>query len=159
MENVLIKVGERPPEATVFTKPGEAQTLTELRGDGPAVLLFFPLAFSGVCTKEMCSIADDFSSWESIGARVIALSVDSPFTNLKFAESTNAKFPIVSDFNREATRAFDVERADLLGMHGVSERAAFVIDKAGVIRYAWVGENPGVFPPLEDVRAAVQQLN
>jgi peroxiredoxin len=155
----VIQAGQPAPEGVrVFTKPGEVKTLKELRGDGPAVLLFFPLAFSGVCTKEMCSIADDFAPWADLGASVIALSVDSPFTNVKFAESTNAQFPIVSDFNREAMTAFDVERDDLLGMHGVSERAAFVIDRDGMIQYAWVGENPGVFPPMEEIRAAVREL-
>ena len=154
----MIKVGEKAPDAQVFTKPGEAKSLSELRGDGPGVLLFFPMAFSGVCTKEMCTIAEDYSVWEGLGASVVALSVDSPFVNAKFAESTKASFPIVSDFNREATQAFDVERDDLLGMKGVSERAAFVIDKGGVVRYAWVGENPGVFPPLEEIREAVKGL-
>jgi peroxiredoxin len=155
----MTKTGEMAPDAKVFVKPGEARSLSELRGDGPAVLLFFPLAFSGVCTKEMCAIGDDYPAWQEIGARVIAISVDSPFTNIKFAESTNAPFPIVSDFNLEATRAYGVERDDLLGMKGVSERAVFVIDKAGVVRYTWIGENPGVFPPLDEVRAAVSALS
>jgi peroxiredoxin len=154
----VVQTGQRAPDATVFVKPGEARRISELREGGPAVLLFFPLAFSGVCTKEMCAIAEDYKKWNDVGATVIAISVDSPFVNVKFAESTGAQFPIVSDFNREATRAYDVERADLLGMHGVSERAAFVIDADGVIRYAWVGENPGVFPPLDEIQSAVAAL-
>jgi peroxiredoxin len=155
----VVKVGDKAPDASVFTKPGESKTLRELRGDAPGVILFFPLAFSGVCTKEMCAIADNFAAWNDVGARVVAISVDSPFTNMKFAESTNASFPIVSDFNHEAMRAFDVERDDLLGMKGVSERAAFVIDRSGIVRYAWVGENPGVFPPLEEIRETVATLS
>jgi peroxiredoxin len=151
----VIKTGDKAPEVAVFTKPGEAKTLRELQGDKVGVVLFFPLAFSGVCTKEMCAVADDFAAWNDVGASVVAISVDSPFTNVKFAESTNAAFPIASDFNRAATRAFGVEREDLLGMRGVSERAAFVIDREGVVQYAWVGENPGVFPPLDEIRAAV----
>lgn len=155
----MIQAGQPAPEdVRVFTRPGVAKTLRELRGDGPAVLLFFPLAFSGVCTKEICSIADDFAPWADLGASVIALSVDSPYTSVKFAESTKATFPIVSDFNGEAMRAFDVERDDLEGMKGVSERAVFVIDRAGVIRYTWIGAHPGVFPPMEEIRAAVQKL-
>lgn len=156
--SVIEAGGQAPENVRVFVRPGEAKTLRELRGDGPAVLLFFPLAFSGVCTKEMCSIAEDFTPWADLGANVIAISVDSPFTNAKFAESMNATFPIVSDFNREAMEAFDVERANVMGLRGVSERAAFVIDRGGIIRYAWVGEDPDIATPMDEVRAAVERL-
>ena len=154
----MVGVGVRAPDATVFVRPEEPARLSELMAGRPTVLLFFPLAFSGLCTKELCAVADDFSGWERVGANVIALSVDSPYTNVKYAESVGASFPVVSDFNREATRAYDVERTDVEGLLSVSERAAFVIDSGGTIRYAWVGEHPGVFPPLEDVRAAVARL-
>jgi glutaredoxin-dependent peroxiredoxin len=154
----VIKVGERAPDAEVFPKPREPRSLSELRGDGPSVLLFFPMAFSSTCTEEICNVSENFSAWESVGANVIALSVDSPYTNIAFAASTNAKFPIVSDFNRAAARAFGVLRADLGGLKDTSERAVFVIDAAGVVRYTWIGEHPGVFPPLEEVRAAVAEL-
>ncbi|HSL71754.1 MAG TPA: redoxin domain-containing protein, partial [Longimicrobiales bacterium] len=75
-----------------------------------------------------------------------------------FAEACGAQFPTVSDFNKEATRAYDVMRSDLSGLHEVSERAAFVVDRTGRIAYAWVGEHPGVFPPLDEIRAAVQRI-
>ena len=154
---MALKVGDTAPNATVFLKPREPVQLNDYRGR-PVVLLFFPLAFSGVCTQEMCAMAEDYSAYQKIGAEVIGISVDSPYVNQKFAESCNARFPILSDFNKEATRAYDVLRADLGGLKGVSERAAFVIDKSGQIRYAWVGENPGVMPPLQEIKAAVQGL-
>jgi len=82
--------------------------------------------------------------------------VDSPYVNRKFAEDCGAPFPILSDFNREATDAYGVRR-ELGGLEGVSERAAFVVDPAGIVRYVWVGEHPGVFPPLEEIREAARR--
>jgi len=154
---MALKVGDRAPDATVFVRPREPVNLNALEGR-PMVLLFFPLAFSGVCTTEMCTIAEDYSSWSDLGAQVVGISVDSPFVNQKFAESTSATFPIVSDFNKEAAAAYNVLREDLGGLKGVSERAAFVIDASGRIAYAWVGENPGVFPPLDEIKAATATL-
>jgi glutaredoxin-dependent peroxiredoxin len=152
---MALKVGDRAPDATVFPKPREPVQLSHYTGK-PVVLLFFPLAFSGVCTKEMCTVAEDYSAWTDLGAQVIGISVDSPWVNQKFAEACNATFPIVSDFNKEATAAYDVMRGDLGGLKGVSERAAFVIDRNGRIAYAWVGENPGIFPPLDEIKDAVR---
>jgi peroxiredoxin len=104
----------------------------------------------------MCAVADDWSAWQALGANVIGISVDSPYVNVRFAEETKAPFPIVSDFNREASRAYDVLRPDLGGLKDVSERVVYVIDRAGTITYAWQGEHPGVFPPLDEVKAAVR---
>jgi peroxiredoxin len=154
---MALKVGDTAPDATVFRKPREPVQLSGYHGR-PVVLLFFPLAFSGVCTQEICSMAENYSEYQKLGVEVVGISVDSPYVNRKFAESCNAQFPILSDFNKEATRAYDVLRADLGGLKGVSERAAFVIDNAGKIRYAWVGENPGVMPPLAEIKTAVSAL-
>ena len=150
------QVGDTAPDATVFVRPREPVRLRDYQ-DQPLVLLFFPLAFSGVCTREVCTVAEDYSAWENLGARVVGISVDSPYVNQRFMEACNAKFPIVSDFNREATTAYDVVRPDLGGLKDVSERAAFVIGRDGVIKYAWVGEHPGVFPPLDEIKEAVKR--
>jgi peroxiredoxin len=154
---MALKAGDVAPDAKLFGKPKEVVQLGEVLGTQPVVLLFFPLAFSSTCTKEMCTVAEDYSSYEQLGARVIGISVDSPYVNQKFAESCNAKFPILSDFNREATTAYGILRNDLNGLKGVSERAAFVIGRNRRITYSWVGEHPGVFPPLEEIKEAVQQ--
>jgi peroxiredoxin len=148
------KVGENAPDATVFKYPRESVRLSEYRGR-KHVLLFFPLAFSSTCTTEMCTMAENYSDYEKLGVTVIGLSVDSPYTNQKFAESCHASFPFLSDFNKEAAEAYGVLRPALGELKGVSERAAFVIDEAGRITYAWVGENPGVLPKFEEIRAAV----
>jgi len=151
---MAIKVGEAAPDATVFKYPREPVRLSEWRGR-KHVLLFFPLAFSSTCTTEMCTMAEDYSSYQQLGVEVIGLSVDSPYVNQKFAESCNARFPILSDFNKEAAKAYEVLRPALGELRGVSERAAFVVDANGIVRYAWVGENPGLLPDFEVIRGVV----
>jgi glutaredoxin-dependent peroxiredoxin len=152
-----IDVGAAAPDATVFLAPKQPVRLHELF-DAPAVLLFFPLAFTSVCTAELCSVAADYASYSELGAKVYAISVDSPNVNAKFAEACNATYPFLSDFNREATRAFGVLRAELNGLQGVSERAAFIIDAERIIRYAWVGENPAAMPDFDAIRRALGAL-
>jgi peroxiredoxin len=104
----------------------------------------------------MCTTAGDYGAYREMGAQVIGISVDSPYTNVKFAESCGAPFPILSDFNREAIRAFDVVRPDLGGLRDVAERVVYVIDGEGVIRWVWQGEHPGVMPPFDEIKAAVK---
>jgi glutaredoxin-dependent peroxiredoxin len=154
MWSVALEVGTRAPGARVAVRPREWVDLRDYFGDGPVVLLFFPMAFSSTCTDEMCAVAETWSEWAGIGARVFGLSVDSPYVNTKFAESTAAPFPILSDFNREAGRAYDVIRPDLGGLRDVTDRVVFVVDREGTIVYVWQGEHPGVNPPLDEVRAA-----
>ncbi len=153
---MALAVGERAPNFRLQARPKEQITLAELNRDRTVVLLFFPLAFSSVCTQEMCAVAEDYSAYRELGAEVVGISVDSPYVNLKFAESCNASFPILSDFNKEAITAYGVMREDLSGLKGVAERAAFVIGRDGRIAYAWQGEHPGLMPPFEEIKAAVR---
>lgn len=132
--------------------------LSEAVAKGPVVVLFFPLAFSPVCTNEICSVAEDWASWESLGAQVLGISVDSPFVNARFAESCKAPFPILSDFNRDAATSYGVRNDDFFGMKGVANRAAFVVDRSGVVRWSWVSEDPGVMPDFDAIRDAVKAL-
>jgi glutaredoxin-dependent peroxiredoxin len=155
---MALKAGTKAPDARVATRPGEWVRLNDLYGEQPVVLLFFPLAFSSTCMKEMCAVAEDWSSWTDASVKVFGISVDSPYVNGKFAESTNAAFPILSDFNREAGRAFDVIREDLGGLRDVTDRVSFVIDRTGTIVHVWQGEHPGVFPPLDEILAAAKQV-
>ncbi|MGH7506334.1 MAG: redoxin domain-containing protein, partial [Longimicrobiales bacterium] len=147
-----LEVGAEAPDATLFVEPREPVSLKQLQGGDPLVLLFFPLAFSSVCTEEMCAVADDYDAYRDLGAKLAAISVDSPYTNVKFAEACSVPFPILSDFNKEAIRAYGVMRENLGGLKGVSERAVFVIDGDGRIAYAWQGEHPGVMPPFDAVK-------
>jgi peroxiredoxin len=148
------------PAPDVPLLQGDSHTTVSLGGffgDGPVVLLFYPLAFSSICTEELCTVADDYAAYEALGAAVLAVSVDSPYVAARFAGSCGASFPFLSDFNRSAARAYGVLRETVGALRDVSERAAFVIDGAGTIRYTWVGEHPGVLPPLDEIKAAVAE--
>lgn len=152
---MALEPGATAPDFTLTRDDARTTvTLSDHLGDGPVVLLFYPLAFSSTCTEELCTVAEDYGGYERIGATVFALSVDSPYVNARFAEACGARFPFLSDFNRTASRDYGVLRDRLGELEGVSERAAFVIDPDGTIVYSWVGEHPGVFPPLDEIRAA-----
>ncbi len=124
------------------------------------VLLFFPLAFTGVCTTELCQTRDDISSYNNTNAEVLAISVDSPFTLAKFKAENQLNFKVLSDFNKDISRAYHALYEEFVaGMKGVSKRAVFVIDSAGLIKYAEVLENAGNLPNFEAVHAALKELN
>lgn len=135
--------------------PGESVDVGALLGEEKVVLLFFPLAFSSVCTTEMCRIRDDWSAWEELEARVFGISVDSPFVTEKFRREHELPFPILSDFNREVSRRYGVLAENMMGLRGVANRSAFAIDEEGRIAYAWVSEDPGREPDYAAIRAAL----
>jgi peroxiredoxin len=132
-------------------------SLESLRGR-PVVLLFFPAAFSSVCTTEMCAMGDDLAAYREVGAEVLAISVDSPYALKRYREDCGVDFTFLSDFHREATKLYGVLREGTLGpgLREVADRSAFVIDGEGVVRFAWHSTNPGVLPPLEEVREAAR---
>jgi peroxiredoxin len=156
---MALSVGDTAPDFSLAPAPGpDRVSLSQFKGEKNVVLLFFPMAFSSVCTDEICQLAEDYSQWQGLDAQVLGVSVDSVFVLQKFAEETNAEFPLLSDFNKEAMKAFDVMYEDFFGAHGVAKRSAFVIDKDGVIRYAWVTEDAGVMPDFQEIKAAVEAL-
>ena len=152
---MALKVGEAAPTPTLFRAPRTPLLLGDYISQQSVVLLFFPLAFSSTCTAEVCAVSDDFGSYADLDAAVFAISVDSPYVNERFAKETRARFPILSDFNREAIRAYDVVRPDLGGLRDVSDRVVFVIGRDGRIRYVWQGEHPGVMPPFDVIKREV----
>ena len=119
------------------------------------MLLFFPLAFSPVCTDEMCHMRDTWSQWESLEAQVLGISVDSPFVTDRFRSDQNIPFPILSDFNKSTAASYGVLYEDLKGLKGVAKRSAFVVGTDGKIAYAWVTEDPKVQVPFDEVKAAL----
>lgn len=154
-----LSVGDQAPDFSLPFEPSpERVTLSSFKGERNVVVLFFPLAFSSVCTDEVCRMAEDYARWTALDAEVLAISVDSPFVAQKFARETGAAFPVLSDFNREAVRAWDVMYEDYFGLRGVAKRAAFVVDRQGVVRYAWVTEDSGELPDFEAIRSAVNAL-
>lgn len=133
-------------------------TLSDFQGDKNVVLLFFPLAFSGVCTKELCSTRDNLKIYNSLDAEVLGISIDSFFTLKAFKESNNLNFTLLSDFNKEVSAKYEVLYDDYFGMKGVSKRAVFVIDKEGNIIHSEVLEDSGKLPDLTKVQEVLAGL-
>lgn len=155
---MTIKVGDKAPEFTLRASDTAEVTLTSMQ-DKNVVVLFFPLAFTGVCTTELCHMRDNMSKYEGLDAQVIAISVDSPFTLAKFKEEQKLNFPLLSDFNKEVSRAYGSLYEDfVLDMKGVSKRSAFVVDKKGIIRHAEVLDNAGDLPNFASLEESLAAL-
>lgn len=152
-----LKAGDRAPEVTLPSHENQQVPISSLWKDGPAVLLFFPLAFTSTCTEEMCSVRDDIGSYTGLNAQVAAISVDSPYVLKRFREEVGADYLFLSDWNREASRGFGVLRAAPVGpgLLNASDRAAFVVGPDGVVRWAWHETNPSLLPPFEEIKAAL----
>lgn len=152
-----LQVTDKAPVFTLPEAPGQMVDVGAAFQDGPVVLLFFPFAFSSVCTTEFCTIAGEWSQWSDLGATVYGISVDSAFVAHKFRESEQLPCAILSDFNKDVCREYGVLHDDDFGQKGVSKRAAFVIDQSGKIVYAWVTEDAGVQVDFAGIKAAVEQ--
>ena len=150
-----IRKGDQAVGFTLPSHPGGPVDVGAHIGSEPVVLLFFPLAFSSVCTDQMCRMRDDWSAWRSVGAQVYGISVDSPFVTDKFRTELEIPFPILSDFNRDVATQYGALHDDLHGLRGVTKRAAFVIDETGTVIYDWVSDDPKQLPDFEAIRAAV----
>lgn len=157
-----VNVGDKAPDFTLKRHNLENITLSKFRGDKNVVLLFFPLANTGGCTKELCYTRDNISQYENLDAEVLAISVDSPFVQKLWAEQQGFNFSLLSDFNKEVSPLYgafyDVFLPGKLDMKGVAKRSAFVIDKQGVIRYAEVLEDPGEMPNFEAITQILANL-
>ena len=153
-----IRPGDRIPQVTLPSHTREPVALADQLGRGPLLILFFPLAFTSTCTAELCSVSDDFRSYEELGAQVFAISVDSPYVLERYRAECGATYPFLSDFNREAAHAFGVLRSDPVGpgLRNATDRAAFVIDREGVVRYVWHSTNPSLLPPFDELKAALR---
>lgn len=152
-----LQPGDTAPDVTLPSADNQMVSLAALWTDQPLVLMFFPLAFTSTCTDEMCAVRDDIGSYQGLNARVAAVSVDSPFVLARFRQEIGADYPFLSDFNREASRAFGVLREAPLGpglLHA-SDRATFVIGTDGRIRYTWHSANPSLLPPFDEIKAAL----
>ncbi|MCS7198223.1 MAG: peroxiredoxin [Candidatus Bipolaricaulota bacterium] len=156
------ELNQKAPDFTTKACDGEKIeefTLSKELGKESIVLAFFPLAFSPVCTTEMCSFRDSLAQFNALKARVYGISVDSPFTLNAFIKANDLKFKLLTDFNKEISRAYGVLHEDLLGLKGVAKRSVFIIDKNGIVRYRWVSDDPRQLPDLEAIRAALQGLS
>lgn len=138
---------------------GQKVSLSNFEGSKNVVLIFFPLAFSGVCTKELCSIRDNLKIYDSLDAEVIGISVDSFFTLRAFKESNNLNFSLLSDFNKEVSKKYDSMYEDYYGMKGVPKRSVFVIDKEGRVVYQEILEDSDQIPQFDKVQEALAGLS
>lgn len=155
---MTLAIGQPAPEFSLYSSDKKLVTLSELRGE-PVLLLFFPLAFTSVCTAELCSVRDNIAWYNSVRANVFGISVDALQTLAKFKEDQHLNFTLLSDFNKEASRAYgSIYEQFGFNMKGVSKRSAFVIDKDGIVQYAEVLENAGEVPDFEKIKAVLERL-
>lgn len=153
-----LKVGDVAPDFTVVDTEKNVFSLSDYKGKN-VVLLFFPFAFTSVCTDELCSVRDNIGDYAKLDAEVLAVSVDSPFTLTKFKEDQGFNFRIASDFNKEAINAFGAAYDEFVfGLRGVAKRSAFIIDKEGIIRYAEVLDIAKDIPNFAAVQETLSKL-
>lgn len=149
----MVSVGDMAPDFTLTAQDKSKVTLSDLRGER-VILAFYPAAFTGVCTTEMCTFSDGMASLNDNGVKVFGISVDAPFSNGAFAEKNGIEFPLLSDVHREAVDAYGVALGDfVIPGYTVSQRSVFVVEADGTIGYAWVAENPGIQPDYDEVMA------
>ena len=154
-----IEIGQTAPDFTLFDSEKKQVNLSELKGHN-VLLLFFPLAFTSTCTKELCSVRDNIAWYNNADAKVYGISVDALHTLAKFKEDQHLNFTLLSDFNKDVSRLYD-SIYEMFGynMKGVSKRSAFVIDKSGIVRYAEVLDNAAEVPNFEVVQQILASLN
>ncbi|WP_420459400.1 redoxin domain-containing protein [Neolewinella sp.] len=154
-----LKVGDKAPLFTLYSDEKKAVNLSDYRGRRLAVL-FFPLAFTGTCTEELCTMRDALADYNELEADIVAISVDSVFTLERFKAAEGLNFPLLSDFNKEVSRQYGaLYDTFVLGMEGVSKRAAFVLDGEGIIRYAEVLASAGDQPDYSAMQATLASLS
>ena len=153
-----LTVGQNAPEFILHDTEKKIVTLAEFKGNN-VLLLFFPLAFTGVCTRELCSVRDNIAAYNNVNAKVFGISVDSPQTLARFREEQHLNFPLLSDFNKEVSAQYGALYETFgFGMKGVSKRAAFLIDRDGIIQYAEVLENASLQPDFEQIKVKLRAL-
>lgn len=159
MSTPIIQTGQPAPDFTLYDSDKQKVTLSDFKGKN-VLLLFFPQAFTGTCTKELCSTRDNIAIYNEANARVMGISVDSVFTLARYKEDQHLNFPLLSDFNKEASAAYGaLYDRFAFDMKGVSKRSAFVIDKNGVVRYAEVLEKATDLPDFTAIQKVLQDLN
>lgn len=153
---MALKVGDKAPDFTLFSSDLKEVSLSDYKGK-KLVVHFFPMAFTGVCTAQLCTMRDSFGYYQGMNADVVGISVDSPFTLAKFKEDQAYQFPLLSDFNKEVSQAYGAFYEDFVfNLKGVSKRSAFVIDEEGKIIHAEVLEDAGNMPDFDAIKKVVE---
>lgn len=153
-----LNIGDQAPDFKLFNTEKQEVSLSDYRGKN-VVVVFFPLAFTSVCTAELCQMRDDIATYANLNAEILGISVDSLFTLGKFKAEQDLPFALLSDFNKEASQAYESYYNEFVfGMHGVSKRSAFVIDKDGIIQYAEVLDKASEIPNFDAVKETLELL-
>lgn len=158
---MAIPVGSKAPDFTLKTKTAAGLadvTLSKNVGVKNTVLLFFPLAFTGVCTQEMCDVTAGLNAYQNLNADVIGISVDSPFAQEAWAQKEKISITLASDLNKKTAEAYGVLLPDLIGLGSVSARAAFVIDKNGIVQYSEQTPTVKDLPNFAAIKATLEKL-
>ncbi len=154
-----IETGSKAPEFSLYDSEKNKVSLSDYQGKN-VLLLFFPLAFTGTCTKELCGVRDNISQYNRSNAQVLGISVDSLYTLAKYKEEQHLNFPLLSDFNKEVSTAYgSLYQTFGFNMQGVSKRSAFLIDKESVVRYVEILENATEIPDFEAIQKILSQYN
>ena len=155
---MTLEIGSNAPNFSLKCKTPDGLIdvkLSDFKGESSVVLLFFPFAFTSVCTTEACSVRDDLSAYDALNAKVFGISVDSPFSQEMMSEKEALNFKLLSDFNKTVSRDYGVLYDEFIGFHGVAKRSAFVVSKEGVITYAWSSDDPKQLPDFDSVKSAI----
>jgi peroxiredoxin len=155
----MLQKGEKAPDFTLVDTEKKERKLTDYQGK-KVLILFFPMAFTSVCTDELCAVRDELAYYNDLESEVLAISVDSPFTLAKFKQDQNYNFTLLSDWNKEAARSYGALYEEfVLGLRGVAKRSAFVVDEEGRIQYAEILENAGQVPDFIKIKETLSSLS
>lgn len=154
-----LEIGQPAPDFSLFNTEKNQIALSNFHGKN-VVILFFPLAFTGVCTNELCSMRDQLATYENLKAEILAISVDSLFVLSKFKKENNFNFELLSDFNKEVSQLYGcLYDTFVFDMQKVAKRSAFVVDKNGMLQYAEILESAGDLPDFDAIQLCLQKLN
>jgi peroxiredoxin len=156
---MTIQIGQKAPEFSLFDTERKKVSLADFKGKN-VLILFYPQAFSSTCTAELCTVRDDIARYNNANAEVLGISVDSVFTLKRYKEEQGYNFPLLSDFNKEVSAAYDSLYENwILEMKGVSKRSAFVVDREGIIQYVELVETKDGVPDFEAINKKLESLN
>lgn len=155
-----ITVAQQAPGFSLFDSEKKEVKLADFKNNKNVLLLFFPLAFTNTCTQELCAVRDDIAKYTNTNAQVLGISVDSVYALAKYKEEQSLNFPLLSDFNKEASEAYAIiyDSFTVMNMKGVSKRSAFIIDKQGIVQYAEVLENASDIPNFDAINQKLEAL-
>ena len=155
---MAIEVGSKAPDFTLMNQDRQPVTLSAALKNGPVVLAFLPAAFSSVCTTEMCTFRDSIAALNASKAQVLGITTDTFFTLKAWADQQRFTFPLLSDYNKDVIRQYDVVNPDMIGLKNIAKRAVFVIDRDGTVKHREVLDDARHEPNYDKVRAALAGL-